>query len=110
MSIPFLMFSYVDCAVTAKNCVEVIRKHVWPGDFLVNLSVDVSSLALLLLCQEIGALYLDTCIEPWAGTYHNPDLPLEDRTNYALRYDTLSELYASKHTAVLAHGANPRFD
>jgi homospermidine synthase len=30
-------------------------------------SVEVSSAALIDLCRECGALYLDTCIEPWSG-------------------------------------------
>ena len=46
------------------------------GDFLLNLSVDVSSLALIRLCRERGALYLDTCNEPWPGRYDDPSLPL----------------------------------
>jgi len=35
------------------------------GDFLLNLSVDVSSLALMRWCEPRGVLYLDSCIEPW---------------------------------------------
>jgi len=35
----------------------------------VNLSVEVSSVALVELCRELGALYLDTCVEPWPGGY-----------------------------------------
>ncbi len=27
-----------------------------------------------MLCNELGALYLDTCIEPWAGGYTDPVL------------------------------------
>jgi homospermidine synthase len=39
------------------------------GDFLLNLSVDVSSKALIELCQERRAPYIDACTEPWPGTY-----------------------------------------
>ncbi len=42
------------------------------GDFLLNVSVDVSSIALIKLCHRQGALYLDTCIEPWPGGYTDP--------------------------------------
>ena len=80
------------------------------GDFLLNVSVDVSSLALIELCWERGALYLDTCIEPWAGGYTDPSLSPSLRTNYALREQAL-KLRAKggprKPTAVLTHGANP---
>ena len=45
------------------------------GDFLLNVSVDVSSVALVKLCWEKGAMYLDTCIEPWPGGYTDPTVP-----------------------------------
>src|ERR671919_777256 len=79
------------------------------GDFLLNLSVDVSSVALIELAHELGAFYLDTCIEPWAGGYTDPSLTPSQRSNYALRESALA--LAPKHrngpTAVLTHGANP---
>ncbi|HEY7996400.1 MAG TPA: saccharopine dehydrogenase C-terminal domain-containing protein, partial [Steroidobacteraceae bacterium] len=79
------------------------------GDFLLNVSVDVSSLALIELCQEKGALYLDTCIEPWPGGYTDPTVPAAKRTNYALREEALALRATSERapTAVLTHGANP---
>jgi homospermidine synthase len=58
-------------------------------DFVLNLSVDVSSVALIQLCHEKGALYLDTCIEPWPGGYTDPNIPASRRTNYALREEVL---------------------
>jgi len=45
----------------------------------------VSSLALIKLCWEKGAMYLDTCLEPWPGGYIDPTVPAARRTNYALR-------------------------
>jgi len=61
----------------------VLDPIVGRGDFLLNLSVDVSSIALIQLCWEKGALYLDTCIEPWPGGYTDPTVPPARRTNYA---------------------------
>ena len=37
------------------------------GDFLLNLSVDVSSKALMDWCQQRHVLYIDACTEPWPG-------------------------------------------
>jgi homospermidine synthase len=37
------------------------------------------------LCREIGALYIDTVAEPWAGFYFDKTLGPRKRTNYALR-------------------------
>ena len=53
--------------------------------FCVNLSVDTSSLDIMELCREIGALYIDTVVEPWLGFYFDPKLGPEARSNYALR-------------------------
>ncbi|RCL24831.1 homospermidine synthase [Pseudomonas sp. AFG_SD02_1510_Pfu_092] len=77
--------------------------------FLINLSVDVASLPLVLLCHEKGALYLDTCIEPWAGEYTDNKIDLRHRTNYSLRESLLAKkkILRNGPTAVIAHGANP---
>ena len=53
--------------------------------FCVNLSVDTSSLEILRLCRELGVLYIDTVVEPWAGFYFDLSHAPADRTNYALR-------------------------
>jgi homospermidine synthase len=37
------------------------------GGFCVHLSVDTSSLELMRLARELGALYIDTVVEAWAG-------------------------------------------
>ena len=82
---------------------------VGQGDFLINVSVDVSSIALIEFCQARGAMYLDTCIEPWPGGYTDKSKPAAHRTNYALRERALA-LRAGRETAptaVLTHGANP---
>lgn len=97
------------CVLTADNHRSVLEPLLAPGDFLLNLSVEVSSLALIRLCRARGALYLDTCIEPWAGGYADPDLSPAERSNYALREAALALRAATGPgpTAVLTHGANP---
>jgi homospermidine synthase len=92
-----------------ENFRRVLDPLVGRGDFLVNLSVDVSSLALIKLCWEKGAMYLDTCIEPWVGGYTDPGTPAARRTNYALREEalTLRAQNPKGPTAVITHGANP---
>jgi homospermidine synthase len=79
------------------------------GDLLLNVSVDVSSVALIRYCWEKGAMYLDTCIEPWPGGYTDPTIPAAKRTNYALREEVLGLRAggARAPTAMLTHGANP---
>ncbi|MBM4191587.1 MAG: homospermidine synthase [Gammaproteobacteria bacterium] len=91
------------------NLESSLSPLIGKGDFLINVSVDVSSIALVKFCQARGALYLDTCIEPWAGTYVDMSLPASLRTNYALREQAfaLRKGWESGPTAVLTHGANP---
>ncbi len=90
---------------------DIVTQHISSGDFLVNVSVDVSSAALIEHCQRNNILYLDTVIEPWAGTYTDSHLPISQRSNYALRENVLKlralSLPGTRPTAVLAHGANP---
>jgi homospermidine synthase len=95
--------------VTHANYRQLLEPLLAPGDFLLNVSVDVSSVDLIALCHERGALYLDTCIEPWAGGYVDRGVPAEQRTNYALREAALALRRPGRDgpTAVLTHGANP---
>lgn len=76
--------------------------------FVVNLSVDTSSLDLMRFCREMGVLYIDTVVEPWAGYYFGTDDNAE-RTNYALRQAVRDEKAANPGgtTAVSCCGANP---
>jgi homospermidine synthase len=100
---------FVQTALTQDNYIRVLEPLLSAGDFLLNLSVDVSSAALVQLARERGALYLDTCIEPWAGVYVDPTLPVETRSNYVMRLQALELRRSAKSTptAVLTHGANP---
>ncbi|WP_341912277.1 saccharopine dehydrogenase C-terminal domain-containing protein [Ferrovibrio terrae] len=95
--------------LTRDNYRSVLQPMLGKGDYLLNLSVDVSSVALIELAQELGAMYLDTCIEPWAGGYTDPTKTPSQRSNYALRESAraLISKYKNGPTAVLTHGANP---
>jgi homospermidine synthase len=95
--------------LTRENFRRVLNPLIGRGDFLINVSVEVSSIALIKLCWEKGAMYLDTCIEPWPGGYTDPTVPAAKRTNYALREEALALRATSERapTAVLTHGANP---
>jgi homospermidine synthase len=100
---------HVEHPLTRADYEQVLGAELNAGDFLLNLSVEVSSLALIELARKKGALYLDTCIEPWPGGYTDPSLSPSLRSNYALRQQVLD--YAAKNpggpTAIVAHGANP---
>lgn len=96
-------------SVTRENYQAIIDSNLSKGDFLLNLSVDVSSIALIKACQEKDVLYLDTCIEPWIGGYTDKNASESSRSNYGLRELALAlrSNDSGKATAVLTHGANP---
>ena len=103
---------FIKQAVTSDNYREVLVPLLTAGGgqgFCVNLSVDTSSVDIMTMCREIGALYIDTVVEPWLGFYFDKNIGPEKRSNYALR----ETLLAAKHkspggtTAVSTCGANP---
>lgn len=96
--------------LTRENYVAKLEPLLGRGDFLLNLSVDVSSAALIEFCLQRGVMYLDTCIEPWHGMYTDGSLPLTQRSNYGLREQVLAfrkRYPADSATVIPTHGANP---
>ena len=101
--------TFHETPLTQDNYQRVLEPLVGVGDFVLNLSVDVSSTAIVAFCHERGALYLDTVVEPWGGMYFDRSLTPADRSNYALR-ETMLQLrreLGRGPTAVSAQGANP---
>ena len=104
---------FIHQAVTKANFRTLLPPLLTAGGgqgFCVNLSVDTSSVEIMELCNELGALYIDTVNEPWAGFYFDASLGSEARTNYALREVTQAAKRARKPgsmTAVSCCGANP---
>ena len=103
---------FVHQAVTRQNYRELLVPLLTAGGgqgFCVNLSVDTSSLDIMELCREIGALYIDTVVEPWIGFYFDPKLGPEARSNYELRETILAARRKKPGgpTAVSCCGANP---
>ena len=95
--------------IARDNYRQELAARLDEGDFLLNLSVDVSSKALMSLCQQRRVLYIDACTEPWPGGYTDRSLPPAQRTNYALREHVLSLRRPDRKqtTALITQGANP---
>jgi homospermidine synthase len=86
----------------ADNFQRLLAPMLSPGDLLINVSVNVSSLALMTWCRDNRVMYLDTCLEPWEGGYETERL-----TNYALRQQAMRLRGKGHATALVANGANP---
>ncbi len=98
--------------LTRENYVEILKPLLTAGGkqgLVINLSVDVSSVAIVRLCKELGALYIDTVVEPWPGFYTDARLTASQRSNYALRESMMDLRRAAPGgpTAVTTCGANP---
>jgi homospermidine synthase len=103
---------FVHLGLTRDNCRDALKKYLTAGEgqgFCVNLSVDTSSLDMMRYSRELGALYIDTVVEPWPGFYYDKSLGNEARTNYALRETVMEERRKNPGgpTAVSCCGANP---
>ena len=104
---------FIQEKVTKDNLDDLLRPLLTEGEgqpFVVNLSVEVSSVAVMRLANEVGALYVDTVAEPWPGFYGDASLSISQRSNYALREQVLAlkrELGPHGATAVNCCGANP---
>jgi homospermidine synthase len=100
---------HMQLAITRENYKDLLGELFRDGSgFCVNLSVDTSSLDIMKLCREMGVLYIDTVVEPWAGFYFETT-ENADRTNYALRQKVRDEKATNPGgpTAVSCCGANP---
>ncbi len=105
-------YAFVHQAVTRENHRELLTPFLTRGGgqpFIVNLSVDTGSLDLMKFAREIGALYIDTVVEPWLGFYFDKNASTADRSNYALRESVRAEKARNPGgpTAVSCCGANP---
>ena len=82
---------FIQQGVTKDNYRELLTPLLTEGGgqgFCVNLSVDTGSKDIMELCNELGALYIDTVNEPWLGFYFDASKGPEARSNYALRETT----------------------
>src|SRR5258708_2617651 len=79
---------FVHAAVTRDNYRTLLPPLLTEGGgrgFCVNLSVDTSSLDIIRPSRDLGVLYIDTVVEPWAGFYFDRSAGPDARSNYSLR-------------------------
>ena len=103
---------YIQAAVTKDNYKKLLKPLLTKGGgqgFCVNLSVDTGSVDIMELCNELGALYIDTVNEPWLGFYFDSSKGPAARSNYMLRERVLDARVKNPGgtTAVSCCGANP---
>ena len=100
---------HVKETLTKKNYEAALDPHLAEGGFLVNVSVEIESFALMKYCNAKRVLYIDTVTEPWPGRSDDPSISPSRRSNYALREEALAfgRQKPNGPTAVITMGANP---
>ncbi|HEI6745755.1 TPA: homospermidine synthase [Legionella pneumophila] len=93
--------------ITPQNYLEVIGGTLEENDFLIDVSIGISSLALIILCNQKGALYINAATEPWKEEFVMEKMALNRRTNYSLCEEVLHLKDKTQKTALITHGANP---
>lgn len=93
--------------INSHNYQELLSPLLQHDDFLVDVSYNISSTGLIQLCDQRGALYINTSTEPWYEEWHVKKPSPALHTNYYLRQQTLDLKGKTKKTAVITHGANP---
>ena len=83
-----------------------------PGDFLLDLSVCVSSKALIGYCRERGVPYLNTAVNPWSGDgdFYDPKTSIGERINYRYLEELITAFPRNEPgtpTALVGFGINP---
>src|SRR5438552_13154034 len=81
---------HVKETLTRKNYEAALDPYLSEGGFLVNVAVEVESLALLKYCRARKLLYIDTVTEPWPGRTEDLTISPSRRSNYALREEVLA--------------------
>lgn len=102
---------YIQKRVTEQNYAEVLGTCLQEGDFLLDLSWNIETKAILDWCHHKGVLYLNTSVEVW-DPY--TDAYKKDPTELTLYHrqmeiNKMIEGWDNKKgpTAIVDHGANP---
>ena len=93
--------------ITPENIDALVRELCEPGDFVVDLTVNVDTVAFLRSCQDRGVFYLNAALEQWTDGPGEPGFTA-GMTLYD-RHRTLARAGFSPDgpSALLDSGANP---
>lgn len=101
---------YVAERITEKNLSSTLSKYLGPGDFLVNVSLNIDGIEIVRWCLENDVKYIDTSIERWEDQQDEEIPDMEKRTLYYAHSQIrkmAAEFGPSAATCIVTHGANP---
>jgi homospermidine synthase len=101
---------YIVKRIDKTNMESVLMQLLSPGDFLVNVSLDIDGVAIVRYCLENGIQYIDTSIERWPDEPDELIPDLAQRTLYSTHQEirqACKDFIGRGPTCVVTHGANP---
>jgi homospermidine synthase len=101
---------YIVKRIDKTNMENVLTQLVSPGDFLVNVSLNIDGIAIVRFCLENGVQYIDTSIERWPDEPDELIPDLSQRTLYSTHQEirqACKDFVGRGPTCVVTHGANP---
>lgn len=105
-----LDINYVVERVTKANYKEVLSKYLGPGDYLIDLSVDIDGIETADWCAKNDVMYINTSIENWPGEYQDEHFNYCQRTLYTSHQrmrQVAADWEKDSATCIVTHGANP---
>lgn len=102
--------NYVVQEVLRDNLDQVLSSLLQPGDFLVNVSLNIDGIEIVKWCLEHGVMYLDTSIERWPDEQDETIPDLSERTLYKTHQEiraACAEYMGRGPTCIVTNGANP---
>ncbi len=101
---------YIVKRIDKTNMENVLIQLLSPGDFLVNVSLNIDGVAIVRWCLENGVQYIDTSIERWPDEPDELIPDLSQRTLYSTHQEirqACKDFIGRGPTCVVTHGANP---
>lgn len=103
--------NYIQQSVLPENYLQLLQKHVSPGDVIIDLAVNIETIDVIDWGQHNNVRFINTSVE-WWNPWEDERIPhIIDRTLYVRHMELLKkarELWKSDGpTAIVEHGANP---
>jgi homospermidine synthase len=99
--------------ISKENINDVLKKHVGPGDIIVDLAWNIDALTILRWCYENEVRYINTSIEEWDPSKGIEHKSPHERSLYFRQMELrklkieMESKNKSTPTIIVDHGANP---
>lgn len=94
------------CAEVTESTYKSLLGALGAGDLVVDCSVGVDTVAMIELCMERGALFVNSAIEDWMPDgFYDPENDMEESMYYL--HGRLHAIQAKTSSALVSMGCNP---